>query len=93
MDTSSTTSGTALDRSQPPDLSDKDLRSVERIAAEHQARGLLNLIALVTWCLDSGGLAERQAQQFGQARAEAAEGLDRLYGAGLPREFHLTSRA
>lgn len=76
-----------------PDLSDSDTPSVERIAAEHEARGLLNLIALVTWCLDAGGLEEPRAQQFGRARAEAADGLARLYGAGLPRDFHLTSRA
>ena len=69
------------------------VRSIERIAAEHEARGLLNLIVLVTRCLESGGLPGRKAEQFVAARAEADERLDRLYNAGLPRDFHRTGRA
>ena len=54
-------------------------------ALEHQARGLLNLIALVSRCLDDGTEAERAAWRA--QVAEASERLEMLYRAGLRRTF------
>jgi hypothetical protein len=62
------------------------LHSVERIAAEHEARGLLNLIVLVERCVKNG-VGAAHAVQWARDAASAREQLERLYAGGLPRGF------
>ena len=53
---------------------------------EHEARGLLNLITLLSRCLrDAGGNAEHARWQAEVDEAKAR--LERLYEAGLSRTF------
>jgi hypothetical protein len=61
-------------------------RSIERMSAEHEARGLLNLINLIEHCTTASGAAAESVRWAQEA--EGARGrLERLYAAGLPREF------
>ena len=69
-------------------LSNHFPRSIERIAAEHKARGLLQLIELVTRCLECGAGTEKDVEPWARAVADAQEELAILYRAGLPRGFH-----
>ena len=59
---------------------------------EHRARGLLNLITLLTRCLESGGGSQAERLEWRRQTAEAADRLEMLYQSGLPRTF-LTDRA
>jgi len=56
------------------------------MSAEHEARGLLNLITLVERCARGTGAAPHAARWAREAE-EAREQLERLYAAGLPRGF------
>ena len=74
-------------RSPWMELGDSVTRSVERMAAEHEARGLLNFIELTGRLLAAGVEPEADAAQW-RREAEAARALlERLYEAGLPRDF------
>jgi hypothetical protein len=63
------------------------VRTVERIAAEHEARGLLNVLALATRCVESGACGAGGPQEWVRDKADALERLERLYDEGLPRDF------
>jgi hypothetical protein len=62
------------------------LHSIGRIAAKHEARGLLNLIVLVERCVKDG-VGAAYAVQWARDAASAREQLERLYAGGLPRGF------
>jgi hypothetical protein len=75
----------ASDPDRPPH-SASALKSVERQAAEHEARGLLNLVALADRLRTEAATAE-EASAWAQVNADARGRLERLYAAGLPRNF------
>lgn len=63
------------------------MKRLDRI--EHEARGLLNLVTLLSRCLqggDGGGSADER-QAWRTEVAEANERLEGLYAAGLSRTF------
>ena len=66
--------------------------TVERVAAEHEARGLLNVLALAARCRRSEAGAPGP-KRWERDEAEARAGLERLYAAGLPRDFLLAPPA
>ena len=73
-----------------PATGDATLReqdSIERIAAEHEARGLLNVVVLVERCIESDASKGAGPHQWRRERADALERLERLYARGLPRDF------
>ena len=67
--------------------------TVERVAAEHEARGLLNVLVLVARCLEPDVGPPPMGQQWERDRAQAQERLEQLYAAGLPRDFLLAPPA
>lgn len=54
---------------------------------EHRARGLLNLIALLSRCLAGGSGSPAERGEWRNEIDEASERLEALYDAGLPRTF------
>jgi hypothetical protein len=54
---------------------------------EHRARGLLNLIALLSRCLGSGSGSPGERGEWRTEIDEATERLEALYHSGLPRTF------
>ena len=76
----------ALACGPPPEGGRPDSAGAWTAALEHEARGLLNLIAIALRCLDrsaEGGEREVWRREI-QAAREQLEGLCR---AGLPRDF------
>jgi hypothetical protein len=60
---------------------------------EHQARGLLNLVALVSRLLRDGAATPDERRQWLEDLEGANERLEALYRAGLSREFMSTAPA
>lgn len=56
-------------------------------AKRHAARGLLNLITLLSRCLDGGSGTAEDYRDWTQAVAAAQDQLEALYQSGLPRTF------
>ena len=54
---------------------------------EHRARGLLNLIAMVSRCLQDGESTPDERRQWLEELGHANERLEALYSSGLSREF------
>lgn len=67
------------------DPKEDEARAAE--AMEHRARGLLNLVVLLSRCLQSGAASPDEKIQWRLHIDEANEGLRKLYGAGLSRTF------
>ena len=60
---------------------------------EHEARGLLNLVALVSRCLADGAATPDERRQWLGELEKANERLEVLYRSGLSREFLSASPA
>ena len=56
-------------------------------ALEHKARGLLNLVALLTRCAEVDGATDEDRREWRRQIDEANEVLEALYRAGLSRGF------
>ena len=54
---------------------------------EHQARGLLNLVALLSRCVEGGMGSPAERSQWADEVKDAKERLEALYESGLPRTF------
>ena len=63
-----------------------DASAAWAVALEHEARGLLNLIAIALRCAD-GSAEEADREHWCREVHQARERLEGLYQAGLPREF------
>jgi hypothetical protein len=54
---------------------------------EHAARGLLNLVALLTRCVEGGGGSQAERLEWRRQVADARARLEALYQSGLSRTF------
>jgi hypothetical protein len=61
--------------------------NAEARSAEHEARGLINVIGLLSRCLDLGRGTEMERLSWVSQVEEAELQLERLYAAGLSRGF------
>jgi hypothetical protein len=74
----------------PPGVPVREQRPPRRLDAdslEHKARGLLNLIAMVTRCAEGDGATAEDRRDWRRQIERANEQLETLYGAGLSRSF------
>jgi len=74
----------------PPPASAREQRPPRRLDAdtiEHKARGLLNLIALVTRCAGAEGATPADRRDWRRQLDDANEQLEAFYLAGLSRTF------
>ena len=61
-------------------------------SAEHEARGLLNAIVLLTRCVATVPATEQERAEWGREICWSNEQLERLYAAGLDRNFRADGR-
>jgi hypothetical protein len=59
----------------------------EARSVEHEARGLINAIGLLSRCLDRGAGTEMERVSWFRQIPEAEARLEKLYAAGLSRRF------
>ena len=73
----------------PPHARDdaRPRRRPDADAIEHQARGLLNLIALASRCAATAGAGDDQRRAWRLEIDDANQRLEALYRAGLSRNF------
>jgi hypothetical protein len=62
-------------------------RRLDADALEHKARGLLNLIAVVTRCAQGGGATADERREWQRQIDDATAQLEAFYAAGLSRSF------
>jgi hypothetical protein len=59
----------------------------EGAATEHRARGLLNLVSLLSHCLRDAAATEDHRRQWRREIEEAARSLESLHRAGMPLDL------
>ena len=70
-----------------PGVRGHDAAGRQREALEHKARGLLNLVAMVSRCLEDETATPAEREQWREEIRQAGEKLEALYRGGLSRTF------